>query len=384
MPGALAGLRIIELAGLGPAPFAAMMLADHGADVLRIHPLKPRRGVATVDTEADLLARNRGSVAVDLKRPEGRQLVLDLTAQADGLIEGFRPGVTERLGLGPDTCLAINPRLVYGRMTGWGQTGPMAPRAGHDINYIALSGALSAIGPAERPVAPLNLLGDFGGGGMLLAFGMLAAVLNARSTGRGQVVDAAMTDGAALLSTMIYGLRAAGAWHDRREANLLDGGAYFYGTYRCADGGYVAVGAIEPQFHKLLIDGLGLDAADFDQADEARWPEARRRLAEVFATKPRDHWAAVFEATDACVTPVLAWGEAIAHPHNAARGTFVTAGSVGQPAPAPRFAATPAQTPALAGLPDGESGERLVAWGIASERYQALHAAGVVGVWPSS
>ena len=381
MAGALAGIRIVELAGLGPAPFTAMMLADHGADVIRIHPLKPRRGMPTVDTTADVLARGRGSIAADLKSRQGQDLVLDLVAMADGLIEGFRPGVAERLNLGPDICLARNPRLAYGRMTGWGQHGPLAERAGHDINYIGLSGALNAIGPEERPVPPLNLLGDFGGGGMLLAFGMLAAILNAKTTGRGQVVDAAMTDGAAILSAMIQGLRAAGAWRDRREGNLLDGGAYFYGVYCCADGRFMAVGSIEPQFHALLIEGLGLDPADFDQGNEAGWAAARQRIANAFSRHPSDHWTRVFEKTDACVTPVLDWDAAMRHPHNAARGTYAEIGGIAQAAPAPRFSATPAGPPAPPRLPDADAPSLLSPWGIAPERSAALLRAGILGVW---
>lgn len=381
MAGVLHGLRFVELAGLGPAPFAAMMLADHGAEVLRIHALRPRQGIPAVDTAGDLLARNRNSVAVDLKTAEGRALVLDLVGQADGFIEGFRPGVAERLGLGPGDCLARNPRLVYGRMTGWGQDGPLAARAGHDINYIALSGMLAAIGTAETPVAPLNLLGDFGGGGMLLAFGMLAAILRARTDGQGQVVDAAMTEGAALLGTMIHGLRAAGAWQDARAANLLDGGAYFYTTYRCADGGFIAVGAIEPQFHRLLIEGLGLDPQEFDQADRAGWPAARQRLAGIFATRARDHWAALFAATDACVTPVLDMDEAQAHPHARARAGYENAGGIAQPRPAPRFSATPAPSLRAAGLPDGGTAALLEGWNIAPQRVGALLVQDVIGLW---
>lgn len=381
MAGVLEGLRFVELAGLGPAPFAAMMLADHGAEVLRIHALRPRRGIPTVDTTADLLARNRSSVAVDLKSDEGRELLLDLVAGADGLIEGFRPGVAERLGIGPDVCLARNPRLAYGRMTGWGQDGPLAPRAGHDINYIALSGVLGSIGAADAPVPPLNLVGDFGGGGMLLAFGLLAAVLSARSTGRGQVVDTAMTEGASLLATMIHGFRAENAWGNGRASNLLDGGAYFYGTYRCADGGFVAVGAIEPQFHALLLEGLGFDPQDFNQADEEDWPKARARLAEVFATHPRDHWAELFAGTDACVTPVLDWDEAKAHPHNRARAAFSQVDGVDQPSPAPRFSATPAPAPRQPGLPDAGAVDLLSRWSINKGRGEALWAQGILRAW---
>jgi alpha-methylacyl-CoA racemase len=378
LSGALAGLRVVELVGLGPAPFAAMMLADHGADVLRIHPPNARAAVATLNTPADVLARGRPSVAVDLKAPAGRALVLDLVAGADALIEGFRPGVAERLGLGPETCLARNPRLAYGRMTGWGQDGPLARRAGHDINYLALTGVLGAIGPAERPVPPLNLVADFGGGGLMLAFGMLVAVLSARATGRGQVVDAAMVDGASLLSAMIHGFRAGGAWGGARAANLLDGGAPFYGTYACADGRFVAVGAIEPAFHALLIQGLGLDPAEFPQDDPALWPGQRARLAAVFATRPRDAWAALFEGTDACLTPVLDWDEAAAHPHNRARGTMAAPGGVPQPVPAPRFSATPAPPPRPPSPPSAGATATLRAWGIDPGLTADLIAQGVV------
>lgn len=381
MAGVLDGVRFVELAGLGPAPFAAMMLADHGAEVLRLVAPRRRRGIPAVDSREDLLARGRGAVAVDLKAEAGRELVLDLIARADGLIEGFRPGVAERLGLGPEECLGRNPRLVYGRMTGWGQDGPLAQRAGHDINYIALSGVLSALGPAERPLAPMNLLGDFGGGGAMLAFGMLAGVLNARATGRGQVVDAAMVEGASLLATMIHGVRAAGAWDGGREANFLDGGAYYYGTYECADGGFVAVGAIEPQFHAALIEGLGLEPREFDQGDEAGWAAARARLEAVFLRHPRDHWAALFEGTDACVTPVLDWDEAAAHPHNRARGAFAEAAGIVQPAPAPRFSETPAPGPKAAGWPGEDTARLLARWSVGPDRVEALRAAGVLGAW---
>ena len=381
MGGALCGVKIVELVGLGPAPFAAMMLADHGADVIRVHPLKPRADIPSINTPADILARGRPSIALDLKSDAGRALLLDLVAGADGLVEGFRPGVVERLGVGPAPCLARNPALVYGRMTGWGQDGPLADTAGHDINYIALSGVLAATGPAERPVLPLNLVGDFGGGGMVLAFGMLAGILSARGGGKGQVVDAAMTDGAALLSAMIHGFRAADAWQTAREANLLDGGAYFYGTYRCADDRFMAVGAVEPQFHALLLQGLGLDPADFDQRDQARWPEYRDRIAAAFASAPRAHWIAVFDGSDACVTPVLDWDEAIQAPHNQARGTFDTIGGVTQPAPAPRFSATPAPRPTPPRLPGADAGAALADWGIAPDRIAALYDAGVMAGW---
>ncbi|MCR9121055.1 MAG: CoA transferase [Phyllobacteriaceae bacterium] len=381
MAGVLAGLRIVEFAGLGPAPFAAMMLADHGAEVLRICPPRPRRGIPSIDTRSDLLARGRRSIAVDLRQSEGCRLALDLIAQADGVIEGFRPGVMERLGLSPTECLSRNPSLTYGRMTGWGQSGPMAHAAGHDINYIALTGVLNAIGPRSHPVAPLNLLGDFGGGGMLLAFGMIASILNAQKTGQGQVVDAAMTDGTAILATLIHGFRTAGAWSEHRHSNLLDGGAYFYGTYRCADGKYVAVGAIEPQFHAILLDGLDLSPDDFDQTDQDRWPDMRRRIADRFLEKDCQHWIGVFEGTDACVTPILSFDEALGHHHNQERETFVAVDGCVQPAPAPRFSETPAPAVTPPELPDAAGLDVLDQWCIPRDRSQALVSDGVIGFW---
>lgn len=325
MAGALQGLTIIEMAGLGPGPFAAMMLADHSARVIRIE----RPGNLSVPN--DPLTRNRESIALDLRREEGREIVRRLAGQADGIIEGYRPGVMERLGLGPDRLLADNPRLVYGRITGWGQTGPLCQQAGHDINYLALTGLLSCIGEADRPAAvPLNLVADYGGGGLMLAFGMVAALLAAQRSGEGQVIDAAMTDGAALTGALIYGLRAAGLWRDQRQANLLDGGDPIYGCYACADGREVAVGAMEPQFRTALYAGLGLAPG----AD-------RQAIAAVFATRTRDEWVALFDGKEACVAPVLGLGEAPGHPHNRDRGTFVELGGVVQPGPAPRLLGTP-------------------------------------------
>ncbi|MBF9033550.1 CoA transferase [Rhodobacterales bacterium HKCCE2091] len=378
MAGALTGLRVLEIVGVGPGPFAAMMLADHGAEVLRIHPPRSRAPLASLDGPADVLARSRPSIALDLKAPEGRAALVTLAACAEALIEGFRPGVAERLGIGPAECHAVNPALVYGRMTGWGQDGPLAETAGHDINYVALTGALHAIGSADKPEPPLNLLGDFGGGGLVLAFGMLAAILSARATGRGQVVDTAMTDGVALLSAMIHGLRAGGEWPGGRGDNLLDGGAPFYGTYACADGRFVAVGAIEPPFFAALCDGLGLDPAGFEpRLDRALWPGHRARIAAAFATAPRDHWARVFHGTDACVTPVLDWDEAIGHPHNRARGTFAAPGGIPQPAPAPRLSATPAAAPRPPERP-AANGDLLAAWGLDPDRQAALRRAGIL------
>jgi alpha-methylacyl-CoA racemase len=337
MSGPLAGLKVVEIAGLGPAPFCAMLLADQGAQVVRI----ARPG--TVVRPTDVLARGRVTVELDLRQPEGVAAVLEFLDTADALIEGFRPGVMERLGLGPDVCLARRPALVYGRMTGWGQQGPLAQAAGHDLNYVALSGALLAIGNEDRPPSPpLNLVGDFGGGGMLLAFGIACALLQSRSCGQGQVVDAAMTDGAALLSSMVYGWRAEGRWSNERESNLLDGGAPFYACYRCADGKHIAVGALEPEFFGLLVARCELaDVVAADQYDKAKWPLLRQRLAALFLTRTRDQWCELLEGTDACVAPVLDWDEAPRHAHNRARGTFVELNDVVQPQAAPRFSRTP-------------------------------------------
>ena len=347
MPGPLHGIRIVEFAGIGPGPFCGMMLADHGAEVVRIE--RPGAGEGIVPTANDPLLRSRRVVALDMKSAEGIATTRALCARADGLIEGFRPGVMERLGLGPDSLLVDNPKLVYGRMTGWGQHGPLAATAGHDIDYIAISGALHTVGRAgERPVPPVNYLGDFAGGGMMLAFGMVAALLAARSGGAsGQVIDAAMTDGSALIASMTWGFMASGRWQDRAGVNLLDGGAHFYDTYECADGKYLAVGAIEPQFYAILCDKLGLAAdAEFDrQMDPRAWGPLRERLAALLRTEPRDHWAALFDGTDACVAPVLSLGEAPDHPHNAARGTFTQVAGHPQPAPAPRYSITSTERP---------------------------------------
>lgn len=360
MPGPLEGLKVIEMAGLGPAPFCAMLFADMGAQVVRIE----RPGGAARLGPYDITARGRPALDLDLRKPEGVQTVLRMLDTADVLIEGFRPGVMERLGLGPDVCLARRPSLVYGRMTGWGQHGPLAQAAGHDINYLALTGALHAIGlPDQPPVPPLNLVADFGGGAMMLAFGVLAASFEARRSGQGQVVDAAMTDGASLLSAMMYGFRAAGRWTPGRQENMLDGGAHFYGTYACADGKYVAIGPIEPQFYALLLDLFGIDDTELRtlQNDRARWPEFRARLAAVFQTRTRDAWCALLEGTDACFAPVLDWDEAPHHPHNQARGTFVEIDGVVQPAAAPRLSRTPgAAGPVVKADPESI----LRAWGL--------------------
>ncbi|SCL72315.1 alpha-methylacyl-CoA racemase [Micromonospora citrea] len=343
--GPLAGVRVVELAGIGPGPFAAMMLADLGADVVRVDRATDVDPGAFGTPHPDLLNRGRRSIGVDLKSPGGREVVLALVAGADALVEGFRPGVTERLGVGPADCLAVNPRLVYGRMTGWGQDGPAAAYAGHDIGYVALTGALHGIGRAgERPVPPMNLLGDFGGGGMMLALGLVSALYAVRGGARGQVVDAAVVDGVAVLSTQIHALRRLGMWQDPRGVNLLDGGAPFYDTYECADGRYLAVGALEPQFYDELVRRSGFplhpDAA-LDRTDPANWPALRRAWARLFRTRTRDEWTALLGSSDACVAPVLDWREAPEHPHLAARGTFVERDGVTQPAPAPRFSGTP-------------------------------------------
>ena len=370
MPGPLAGLKVVEMAGLGPAPFCGMLLADMGAQVLRI--TRPGPTAPLQDGRFDVFARGKQSIAADLRDPAALAAVLDAVAKADALIEGFRPGVMERLGLGPDVCLARNPRLVYGRMTGWGQTGPLAHAAGHDINYIALAGALHAIGPAgQKPTVPLNYIGDFGGGGMLLGFGLVCALLEAKTSGHGQVVDAAMTDGTALLSTMMYGFKAQGQWSNRRGDNMLDGGAHFYDTYTCADGKHIAIGAIEPQFYALLLKLLGItDPAFQAQMNPAAWPDLKHRLTALFATRPREAWCALLEGTDTCFAPVLDWDEAPVHPHNVARGTFVQVDGVVQPAPAPRFSRTAAQVRESRG--EISADEMLESWGVCPDTVNAL------------
>ena len=353
MAGPLHGLRVIELASIGPGPHAGMILGDLGADVVRIErPGGKPGGVPTTKREATL--RNRRSVTADLKTDEGRNLVLQLVAKADVLIEGLRPGVTERLGLGPEDCAKVNERLVYARMTGWGQTGPRRLQAGHDINYISLNGVLHSIGRAgERPVPPLNLTGDFGGGSMFLLVGILSALWERQTSGKGQIVDAAMIDGSSVLAQMIWGFRADGMWSDERGVNMLDSGAPYYDTYTCADGRHIAVGAIEPQFYAEMINGLGLDGEDLPaQNDMARWPELRARLTEAIASKDRDHWAKVFADSDACVTPVLSFGEVETEPHVTERDTFYRDGDYLQPMPAPRFSRSVPQTP----TPPGQAG----------------------------
>ncbi|MCS0637987.1 CoA transferase [Streptomyces sp. LP05-1] len=366
--GPLAGVRVVELAGIGPGPFAAMLLADLGADVVRVD--RPGGAGLAIDPAYDLTNRNKRSVLVDLKTEEGAARVLDLAERADVLIEGFRPGVAERLGVGPAECHARNPRLVYGRMTGWGQDGPLAGRAGHDISYIAVTGALSMIGSAdEPPVVPANLLGDYAGGALYLVTGVLAALHHARSEGGGgQVVDAAITDGTAHLAMMIHGMMAAGGWQDRRGANLLDGGCPFYGTYETADGQYMAVGALEQRFYDTFIELLGLADQVPARADFDRWDELRSAVAARFKSRTRAEWTAVFEDSDACVAPVLTLREAPAHPHLAARSTFVDHGGITQPAPAPRFSATPGAVTRPPALPGAHTDEIARDWGVPALR----------------
>ena len=378
--GPLAAVRVVELAGIGPGPFAAMLLSDLGADVIRIDRAGhvPPAG-ANLKPGMDVLARGRRSVGVDLKHPDGVATVLRLLDGADVLLEGFRPGVTERMGLGPDVCLQRNPGLVYGRMTGWGQDGPWSTRAGHDLNYIALAGALYPIGPADRPPpVPLNFIGDFGGGGMLLALGVVCALVERATSGSGQVVDAAMIDGAAIQSAMFHGMLAMGMWTSQREANLLDGAAPFYRCYECADGGYVAVGALEPQFYAELLARLELDPADYPQMAQDRWPAQAAALAEVFARRTRDEWAQVFEGSDACFAPVLTLEEARSHPHLAARATFVESNGTSQPAPAPRFSRTPGAIAGPPVLPGQHTDEVLGDAGLSTAEIAGLREAGAV------
>jgi alpha-methylacyl-CoA racemase len=369
---------VIELGGIGPGPFCGMVLADLGCEVIRVD----RPAEAGRETLHVVLHRGRRSVTLDLKSTAGAQVALRLIDTADAVIEGFRPGVTERLGLGPDTCLARNPRLVYGRMTGWGQDGPLAQEPGHDINYIGIAGALGAIGPADGdPVIPLNLIGDMGGGGMLLALGITAALVHARATGEGQVVDAAMTDGTAIQLAGIYGLLARGRWSDRRGANLLDGAAPFYRTYRCADGGHIAVGCLEPQFYAELLRVLELtdDPLFAQQYDESAWPAMRSRLEELFAARPRDDWATAFDGRGACVTPVLGLGEAALHPHNAARRAYTVdeSGAI-QPGPAPRFLGTPSPRPSPARQVGADTDDVLAEAGLEPAEIDELRTRGVV------
>jgi alpha-methylacyl-CoA racemase len=373
--GPLSGVRVLEFAGIGPGPLCATLLSDMGADVLRID----RKG-ARWNGKEEVLSRGRRSAAVDLKSKAGVEACLELVARADMLQEGFRPGVMERLGLGPDECLKRNPKLVYGRVTGWGQHGPLSQAAGHDINYIAITGALHAIGrPGERPVPPLNLVGDFGGGGVYLAMGMVAALFEAQRSGKGQVVDCAMTDGAASLMNMIYGFKASGFWKDERGVNMLDGGAHFYDTYETADGKYVALGSIEPQFYAELRERAGLKDGVWDaQLDRDAWPDLKQRLAAVIKTKTRDEWCRLMENTDVCFAPVLTMEEAPHHPHNKARETFVEVDGVVQPNVAPRFSRTPSAIQGPPPMIGAHTTEAFADWGLSAERIAALKSAGAI------
>ena len=385
--GPLQGLRIIEVAGIGPGPFAAMMLSDMGADVIRVDRSANAMGGDPAAPPADIFNRGRRSIALDLKSPDGVATLLDLVEHADALIEGFRPGVAERLGFGPEVCAERNPRLVFGRMTGWGQDGPYAPTAGHDINYIALAGVLAHLGrEGEKPTPPINLVGDFGGGGMLLAFGVVCALLEAQRSGAGQVVDAAMVDGSAVLMTMMWAFKAMGIWSDERGTNMLDTAAHFYDTYECSDGQFVSIGSIEPQFYLQLLEHTGLaklyeEAGDElpHQMDRARWPELKARLTEIFLTRTRDEWCSTMEGTDICFAPVLTMDEATRHPHNVERGTFVEVAGVTQPAPAPRFERTPAEIQRPPAHTGQHTDEILSEWlGADAERITALRTAGTV------
>ena len=360
--GPLNGYRIVEMAGLGPAPFCAMLLSDMGADVVRIDR---EGGSNPLDLKIDVLNRGRRSVALNLKTPEGIATALALIARADAVVEGYRPGVMERLGLGPEECLAKNPRLVYGRMTGWGQAGPLAHAAGHDINYIALTGVLDAIGTEDLVTPPLNLIGDFGGGALYLAFGVVCALLEARASGEGQVVDAAMVDGAAHLMTMMYGLSQQGKWTDKRQDNLLDGGAHFYGAFECADGKWIAIGSIEPQFYRLLLDTLGIDSdAEGVSQSKEDWQRMREQLRQTFLREPQSHWCELMEGTDICFAPVLSMADAPEHPHNKDRSVFVKDFGITQPGPAPRFSRTPGSIRRPPPQPGEHTAEVLEEWGI--------------------
>lgn len=368
--GPLKGIRVVEIASIGPGPFCAMMLSDLGAEVIRID----RRDQVGKGDPRLVLNRGRKSLAIDLKNPAGVEAVLRLVAEADALLEGFRPGVMERLGLGPEACLSRNPRLVYGRMTGWGQNGPLAKAAGHDINYIALAGALHAMGEADRPPAPpLNLVGDFGGGGMYLLCGILAALIERAESGRGQVIDAAMVDGTASLLSAFYGLRAMGRWTDRRESNYLDGGAHYYGAYACADGRFISIGSIEPQFYALLLEKCGISDPEFQsQNDSAGWPRLKEKLAALFRTRTRNEWCQLMEGSDVCFAPILNLSEAPTHPHLQARQTYVESFGIVQPAPAPRFSRTQAEIQGPVARVGEHSESILAEWGFSPQEIDRL------------
>ncbi len=377
--GPLSGIKVVELAGIGPAPLCAMILADYGADVLRIDrasDVKPSdiNGGSPAEPPKELLNRGRRSIAVDLKHPQGAATVLKLAAQADVLIEGFRPGVTERLGLGPDECLARNPGLIYGRMTGWGQAGPIAHAAGHDLNYIGLAGCLAHMGAKDGPpIHPLNLIGDFGGGGMLLALGVCAALVERGFSGKGQVIDAAMLDGSALLMTMFWGFRAEGRWNNARGSNFNDGGAHYYTSYETADGEYVTIGSIEDKFYAELLETLGLDPASLPERTlPENWPIIKARFAEIFRGKTRAEWTRIMEGSDICFAPVLTMDEALEHPHNKSRDLFVDVAGVTQPAPAPRFSRTPGRIARPPAHPGQHTGEALADWGLSAAEIEQL------------
>lgn len=375
--GPLQGTRVIELAGIGPGPFCGMMLADMGAEVIRVDRITSKSSFRA----NDVLTRGRRSIAIDLKSPDGRDVILRLCEEADAIFEGFRPGVTERLGIGPEDCMARNSRLVYGRMTGWGQDGPMAQAAGHDINYIALAGALHGIGrKGERPVPPLNLVGDFGGGGMMLAFGLVCAMLEAQKSGTGQIVDAAMVDGAATLMAMFFTMKAAGMYSDERGTNLLDGGAHFYDSYETADGKYISLGSIEPQFYALLVEKAGLDKEDFsNQMDQGKWSELKEDLIQLFKTKTRDEWCEIMEGTDICFAPVLSLSEVADHPHNKARATFAELEGILQPTPAPRYSRSTVSLTHASRMAGEDSRVVLAQYGYAEDRIDKLIEDGVIG-----
>ena len=385
--GPLQGVKIIEVAGIGPGPFAAMLLSDMGADVVRVDRASNAMGGDPATPPADVLGRGRRSVALDLKSPDGIAVLMDMVEQADVLIEGYRPGVAERLGFGPDECAARNPKLVFGRMTGWGQEGPYAPTAGHDINYIALAGVLAHLGrDGEKPTPPINLVGDFGGGAMFLAFGVVCALLEAQRSGQGQVVDAAMVDGSAVLMMMMWAFSAMGIWSEERGTNMLDTGAHYYDTYECKDGGFVSIGSIEPQFYSQLLELTGLEE-DYasrgeslpNQNDKARWGEMKERLGAIFMTRTRDEWSAVMEGTDVCFAPVLTMQEATQHPHNAQRGTFTEVAGIVQPAPAPRFSRTGAEVQRPPAHVGQHTVEVLGEWlGLDEARISALRSSGAV------
>ncbi len=379
--GVLSGYKVIEFAGIGPAPMCAMLLSDMGAEVLRIDRAEDANLGIPTDSKYSVLNRGRRSVAVDLKRKEGADVALKLIERADALIEGFRPGVMERLELGPEQCLARNPRLVYGRMTGWGQDGPLAQAAGHDINYIALIGALHSIGrKGEAPVPPLNLVGDFGGGGVYLALGVVAGLLEAQKSGKGQVIDVAMIDGAASLMAAIYGLRAAGVWSDKRGENILDTGAHYYNVYETRDGKYVAIGSIEPKFYAELLRLTGLESERLPrQNDRSTWPALQERLTAIFRTKTRDEWCRLMEGSEVCFAPVLSMQEAPSHPHNRERGTFVECEGVVQPAPAPRFSRTPSAIQRPPARPGEHTEEALREWGFGAAELEQLHGCSAIG-----